>query len=196
MNPSVTVWVSKPQQGFIYEWSVSLFLTHFPCPFLESIKEIKAVSGDLLVLVEQHLHLLPVLPAGSLPSHKLQLQEHLVSDDGMGRIWVDSPACDTRLLHTTPQQARGVWPDTPRSVKERRGSKTFCCSDLSTYTFFLREMSTKGKSFAENIFLPSLIAASLPVRVQHHSVSIFSEIAHEHKVRPRQVEVPSKISQH
>lgn len=52
--------------------------------------------------------------------------------------------------HCPASQGSLAWHS--RSLKEKRGSKTFCSSVLSTYTFLLQEMSTKGRSFAENIF--------------------------------------------
>lgn len=72
------------------------------------MKEIRAVSGDLPGPGGAALSLAHSPCAGILPSHKLQLHKHRVPDDGMGRVWADSPASDT-----TPQRARGVWPDTP-----------------------------------------------------------------------------------
>lgn len=125
MDPSVIVWVSKLQQDLIYEWSVSLSF-HFPCPFLESMKEIKAVSGDLLG------------PAGATfpfpPSpfcRQFASTHHTNTLCQMGRIWVDSPTCDTRLLHTTPQQARGVWSDNP--ALSRRGEESKLSAAVQIY---------------------------------------------------------------
>lgn len=99
----------------------------------------------------QHFHLLPVLSAGSLPSHKLHPHEHHVrwwdGQDlgGFPCLWHQAAA-----HHSPVNQGSLAWHS--HSLKERRGSKTFCFSDLSTYTFFIRKTSTKGRNFAENIF--------------------------------------------
>lgn len=151
--------------------------------------------------VEQYFYLLWLLSSGSLPSHKLQLEEHDLSDDQTCRIWVDSHASDSRL-HTTLPACQGGKRDLGVSLpilpRRREGAKIFCCSYSApaNLRIFPQRKENKGKKFCSEHFLPPLIAALLPVRVRSASVSTFPEMTHEHKVRLRQVEVPSEISQH
>lgn len=150
------------------------------------------------VQVEQYFHLLQLLSPGSLPLHKLQLEEHYLSDDQTCRIWVESHASDTSLHTTLPASARskqefGV--SLPILPGRWEGAKSSAAQiqHLPTSIFFLRERRTRGRSFAENVFC--LLWLQL-YSCQGSVCFIFPEMTHEQEVRLRQVAVPSEISQH
>lgn len=124
-------------------------LSHFSCPYLESMEEIKAVSGDLNTSICSQ----SFLQAVCLPTNFIHM--NIMSDDGMGRIWVDSPACDTRLLHTTPQQTRAVWPDT--LILSRRGEE----AKLSAFQIYqLTHFSSEKQAQREGILQRTFFASS------------------------------------
>lgn len=134
---------------------VAHYLSHFLCPFFVKHKKIKAVSGDLPGEGGAILHLLQLLSPDSLSSHKLQLEEHHMSDDQTCRIWVDSHAWDTRL-HTTLPASQGSKQKFGLSLLILPGrwggakSSAAQIQHLPTCTFFLRR--TRGRIFAGNIF--------------------------------------------
>lgn len=146
--------------------------------------------GTYWVLLEQHFHFLQVPSAGSLPPHTTRTL--CVRWAGFGWIPLPvTPGCCTPL----PSKPGEFGLTILLSQGQERNQNFLLLFRFINLHILPQRNKHKGKEFCRK-FLPPLIVASLPVRVQHHSVSIFPEITHEHKVRPRQVKVPSKISQH